>query len=92
MKKAILSISHTNYMLRSAGTERYIRERYADIKAHASDIEKRADDSYCTPEQLKADNRAVIEGFAGSGEKVVLIDGDYERVVAGIIEQSGLSD
>lgn len=26
MKKAILSISHTNYMLRSAGTERYIRE------------------------------------------------------------------
>ena len=35
----------------------YIDERFGDILAHASDIEKRLDDSDCTPERLKADNR-----------------------------------
>ena len=29
-------------------SEAYIRSHYADIKAHASDIERRLDDSYCT--------------------------------------------
>ncbi|MCR4596385.1 MAG: ATP-binding protein [Lachnospiraceae bacterium] len=61
-----------------AMSDEYIDTHYEDIKEHASDIETRLDDSYCTVDQLKKDNRQIIEGYRKSGEQIVLIDGDYE--------------
>lgn len=62
-----------------AFSDGYIDAHFAEIKAHGSDIEKRLDDSYCTVEQLKKDNRQMIEGFRAAGERVFLIDDDYKK-------------
>ena len=61
-----------------AMSDKYIDTHFADIKAHASDIEARSDDSYCTVGQLKKDNHRFTEGFQKYGEKIAMIDGDYE--------------
>ena len=68
-----------------AMTEEYIDACFDDIKAHASDIESRLDDSDCTREGLKASNREYIEGFAGTGERVTIIEKDFERTIAAIL-------
>ncbi len=68
-----------------AMTDAYIDARFEDVKAHASDIERRLYDGDLTPERLKEDNRAVIRGFEGKGEAVTLIGGDYERTVAALL-------
>ena len=64
-----------------AMTERYIEDNYGAIKEHGSDIELRMDDSDCTVESLKADNRACIDGFRTSGEEVTLIEDDYQNTI-----------
>ena len=61
-----------------AMSDKYIDTHFTDIREHASDIEARLDDSYCTVGQLKKDNHQFIEGYRKSGEKITLIDGDYE--------------
>lgn len=63
-----------------AMTEKYIENHFEDIKSHASDIESRLDDGYCTVETLKRDNKAVTDGYSKTGEKVILIDGDYSEI------------
>ena len=67
-------------------TDALIDTHFDEICAHASDVESRLDDVDCTPESLKADNRRSIEGFRQAGEQVVLIDGDYERVIEGLLD------
>ena len=67
-----------------AMTEEYIDSHFSEIKSHASDVENRLDDSDCTVERLKADNRQVISGYQNAGEKVILIDKDYEQVIKGL--------
>lgn len=62
-----------------AMTDTYIDAHFDEILQHASDIEARLDDSGCTPESLKADNRIYREGFSLAGDQVTLIDGDYEE-------------
>ena len=64
-----------------AMTDRFIDTRFAEIKRHSSDIESRLDDSWCSIDYLKAENRKYIEGFQKSGEHVVLIDSDYEQTI-----------
>ena len=61
-----------------AMTSSYIDSNFNKIKAHASVIEDRLDDSDLNAEDLKADNQKNIEGFQKAGEKVILIDNDYE--------------
>ena len=61
-----------------AMTEEYIDSHFEQIKNHASDIESRLDDSDLSAEALKADNRKNIEGFRNAGEKIILIEDDYE--------------
>ena len=61
-----------------AMTASYIDSNFDKIKAHASVIEARVDDSDLNAEDLKADNQKNIEGFQKAGEKVILIDNDYE--------------
>ena len=58
-------------------SEAYIRSHYADIKAHASDIERRLDDSYCTMETLLQDNAETLEQCKNYGVEYILIENDY---------------
>ena len=48
-------------------------------------IESRMDDSFCTVEQLKRDNRMYREGCARYGNPAVLIDGDYEGTMERVL-------
>lgn len=68
-----------------AVTDAYVDAHFDAILSHASDVEARLDDSDCTAEKLKADNRAVTEGFRAAGEQVVLIDADWEQTAAALI-------
>ena len=61
-----------------AMTGSYIDSNFNKIKAHASVIEARVDDSDLNAKDLKTDNQKNIEGFQKAGEKVILIDNDYE--------------
>ena len=59
-------------------SERYIREHFDSIKAHANVIEDRLDDSRCTVEALLRENRRTLEGCQKAGTKYVLIDDRYD--------------
>ena len=58
-------------------SRRYIESSFREIKAHASDIERRLDDSYCTMESVIRDNEKYLEMCLVSGCGYVLIDGEY---------------
>lgn len=58
-------------------SRRYIESSFREIKAHASDIERRLDDSYCTMESVIRDNEKYLEMCLESGCGYVLIDGEY---------------
>ena len=64
-----------------AMTDAYIDAHFDKIKRHASDIESRLDDSCCTIAALKVDNRNYIDGYRKIGERIVLIDTDYEQTI-----------
>lgn len=68
-----------------AMTDAYIDAHFDAIQAHASDVEARLDDSYCTAEKLKADNRAVTEGFRKAGEAVTRIETSWETAVEALL-------
>lgn len=60
-----------------AMTDEYIDTHFDEIKEHASDIETRQDDSYCTIQSLKADNQTYIHGCRENGEQVTYIDSSF---------------
>lgn len=68
-----------------AMTDGYIDTHFEDILGHASDIESRLDDSYCTIAALKKDNRSVITGFRNSGDPVILINDNYDRAISELL-------
>ena len=68
-----------------AMTEAYIEEHFQEILAHGSDVESRLDDTDCTAAWLKEENRKTIEGFLEQGEKVLLIDSDYEAAIEAVL-------
>ncbi len=70
-----------------AMTDAYIDARFDTIRLHASAIESRLDDGYCTADWLKAENRRVIAGFQAAGEAVTLIDTDWEKAIAVAMEE-----
>lgn len=59
-------------------SERYIRNHFDQIKAHASAIEDRMDDSWCTMELCLEDNRRILEQCKKFDCPYVLIDGEYQ--------------
>ena len=69
-----------------AMSEEYIDSHFDQIKEHASDIEARLDDSYCTAEQMKRENRQVIEGYRAVGEQVTIITEDYEETIRRLVK------
>ena len=70
-----------------AMTDRYIETHFNEIKKHSSDIESRLDDTSYTIDSLKADNRKYIEGYKRSGERITLIDTDYELTIHDLLER-----
>lgn len=67
-----------------AFADTYIDKHFDEIRGHASDIEARLDDSDCTIESLKTENRAVIEGFRQAGEQILLVEDDYLQTINGL--------
>ncbi len=67
-------------------TDGYIDAQFGKIMAHGSDIESRLDDSYCTADLLKAENRKYAEGFRTAGEEIVRIEWDYLKTVATLLK------
>ena len=58
-------------------SEDYIRNHFGDIKAYASIIEQRLDDSYCTMDSLLADNRETLTLAREHHVNYILIDEEY---------------
>ena len=69
-----------------AMSEEYIDSHFDRIKEHASDIEARLDDSYCTAEHMKRENRRVIEGYRAVGEQVAIITEEYEETIRRLVK------
>ena len=59
-------------------TESYIESHFDTIRAHASDVEQRLDDSDLSKEELIADNLRNLELCRKHGCEYILIAGDYE--------------
>ena len=59
-------------------TRQYIETHFADIKNHASDIEKRIDDSNLSATQLIAANEANLAQCIAHNCAYILINGAYE--------------
>ena len=74
-----------------AMTDDYIDAHFAEIKEHSSDIEARLDDADCTIQSLKEDNRAYVEGCQKYGERVVMIDSDYQQTINQLIAKESFS-
>ena len=68
-----------------AMSDEYIDAHFDEIRAHSSDIERRLDDSTCTRDSLKEDNRRCIEAFTRCGERVTVIRSDYEKETAALL-------
>ena len=68
-------------------TKNYISAHFDEIVKHGSDVEKRMDDSDCTEEWLADNNTRYINGFRNAGEQIVLIDDDYETVIANLLQE-----
>ena len=65
-----------------AMTEEYIKGHFSEIIGHESEIECRLIEADCTPDDLKKCNRWFIDVFGSYGEKVVLIEDDYNKALA----------
>ena len=59
-------------------TENYIHSHFDAIRAHASDVEQRLDDSGLSKEELIADNLRNLELCKKYSCEYILIDGDYQ--------------
>lgn len=68
-----------------AMTDAYIEAHFDDIRDHGSDVENRMDDSYCTADWIKSENKKIIEGFQRMGEPIILINDDYEKAMMEIL-------
>jgi gluconate kinase len=76
-----------------AMTDAYIDRNFGAIREHCSDVESRFYEFDLDAASVKEDNRKFAEGFRAAGEKVTLIDDDYEQAtrevaarLSGIIE------
>ena len=68
-----------------AMTEDYIEEHFDEIIGHESDIESRSIKADCSLNDLKECNIWFIDAFGYVGEKVVLIENNYDRVLTSLI-------
>ena len=68
-------------------TQRYIENRFDDIRAQANVIEKRLDDTDLSKEQLIEDNRRNLESCQKLNLPYILIDDEYDlmKQIGGIV-------
>lgn len=71
-----------------AMTDHYIEAHFSDIIEHGSDIESRMDDSDCTVEWIKEENRNYINAFKSKDDQIVMIDDDYEKIIDNVTDVS----
>ena len=71
-----------------AMSDAFIDAHFDEIKNHNSDIETRLYDMGFTADTLKEDNHYYINGFAQYGERIMLIDTDYEDIINAILENN----
>ena len=69
-----------------AMSEEYIEQHFDEILAHESDIESRQIAGDCTINKLKECNRRFIDTFGGAGEKIVMVDDDYDSIMANLMD------
>ena len=80
-------LAHVRFLC-LAMTDGYIDAHFDVVLGHGSAIEERLDDSCCTADRLKAENRKYAESFRAAGEKVTWIEGDYRETIAAVLEGS----
>jgi hypothetical protein len=68
-----------------AMSEDYIEDHFEDISNHGSDIERRLFDDNLSREDLEEDNARFLEGFRQAGEEVTIIDYDWKKTIAGLL-------
>ena len=59
-------------------SEKYIRNRFSDIRKYANTIENRLEDESCTMESVLEDNREALELAQQHKANYILIDEQYE--------------
>ena len=64
----------------------YIEKQFDDITGYESEIENRFVDTDLTVAGLTEDNRRYIDGFRKAGERIVLIDSDYEQTIREVLD------
>ena len=69
-----------------AMTDGYIDGHFREIVERESEIESRLISSDCTRESLKADNERYIDGFISAGERVELIEDDFEASLDHVLD------
>ena len=74
-----------------AMTDAYIDAHFDRIVRHAFDAEMRLDDSCCTPDWLKKENRTVIAGFQKAGEQITLIETNWEWTIETLLQNPELN-
>ena len=70
-----------------AMTEAYIETHFKEILGHESEIESRLIGEDCTIGELKQCNRRFMEAFRQAGERVALIEDDFEKTIAQLAEE-----
>ena len=69
-----------------AMSEEYIEQHFDKILAHESDIESRQIAGDCTINELKECNRWFIDAFGGAGEKIVMVEDNYDSIMANLMD------
>lgn len=64
----------------------YIDSHFADIKQHASCIEARLDDGYCTADLIKRDNQYYYHGCRKHQLETVMIENNYTETINKLLE------
>ena len=66
--------------------EKYIKQHFDEITRNECAIEVRLIPSDCTIADLKKENERCINGYQSAGERVVLIDSDYEQEIQELLK------
>ena len=69
-----------------AMSEEYIENHFGEIIEHESEVENRLIKADCTADDLKQCNRWFIDFFSSAGEKVVIIEDDFNETLARLLD------
>lgn len=69
-----------------AMSEKYIEDHFDTIIEHESEVENRLIKADCTADDLKQCNRWFIDLFSSVGEKVVIIEDDFDKTLAKLLD------